>query len=413
MVETETRAGDTPMNLLGAYGQAVADGDVNDFDPHIERISFLYGLPDPASLPAADVAAAAVAALESHGHIALQYGRVGGYPALVNYLRAKLKRTQMMEVPEDGILLTAGSTQALTQVAQLLVDRGDAVISEDPTWPGGVALFRQIGARVIPAPMDEAGIRMDVLEARLAELRAEGTRPKFIYTIPNFQNPFGVTLSLARRERLLALAREYDTFILEDDAYNDLRFEGEPLPALYALDARDGGSRVITLGTLSKVLAAGMRLGWVVAPPALIRRVAGLRGDGGVAPFASTTAAEFCHAGKLEPHIEQLKTLYRARRDAMLAALSEHMPEGVTWTVPEGGFFIWLTAPDTVDVRTLFPQAIAAGIDYLPGIACRFDGGGTHEMRLSFSVMPEARIREGIARLGRLIYAAMTEKAKA
>ena len=410
MAQTGTRTNDTPIDLLGALGQAVADGDVNDFDPHNDRISFLYGTPDADSLPADDVAAAAVTALRNEGRIALQYGRTGGYPPLVDYFRTKLKRTQKMDVSADHILLTAGSTQALTQVTQLLVDRGDPIISEDPTWPGGVSLFTHVGARVIPAAMDEAGLRLDALEASLAAMRTAGERPKFIYTIPNFQNPSGVTLSLERRERLIALAREYDTFILEDDAYNDLRFEGEPLPAIYALDAASGGSRVITLGTLSKVLAAGMRLGWVVAPPALIRRLAGLKGDGGVAPFASTTAAEYCRAGKLEPHIEELNALYRARRDAMIDALGEHMPEGVTWTVPEGGFFIWLTTPDRVDTRAMFPKAIKAGIDYLPGTACRFDGHGTHEIRLSFSVMPEARIREGIARLGRLIYGEITEK---
>lgn len=410
MTETVTRAGGAPMDLLGAYGQAVHDADVNDFDPHFDRISFLYGLPDPDHLPAVEVAEAVQRALASEGKVALQYGRVGGYPPLVDYLRAFLKRMQMMDVPEDAILLTAGSTQALGFVTQLLVDRGDVIVTEDPTWPGGVSLFNAAGARIVTVPLDRDGMRMDALEERLRALRAEGVRPKFIYTIPNFQNPVGVTLTMERRRTLLDLAAEYDTFVFEDDAYNALRFEGEILPALYALDAERGGNRVITIGTLSKTLAAGMRLGWVIAPPALIRKIGGIKGDGGVSPFSATAAAEFCLAGKLEPHIETLKTLYRGRRDAMVAALSEYMPEGVTWTEPHGGFFMWVTVPQGINTAKLLPVAMREGFDFLPGVACRFDGGGANEIRLSFSVVGEEQIREGIARLGRLIHRAMAEQ---
>lgn len=408
MAETVPRTNEPPMDLLGDFGQAVHDASVNDFDIHSGRISFVYGLPDPETLPAADVAAAVTKALIEHGKTALQYGRTGGYVPLVEFLRGFLKRMQMMDVAEDAILLTAGSTQALTFVTHLLVDRGDTIISEDPTWPGGVALFNSVGANVVPAPMDDHGIRVAVLAARLAELKARGVRPKFIYTIPNFQNPSGVTLPVERRVAILDLAAEHDTFVFEDDAYNALRFVGEPLPSFYALDQERGGNRVISIGTLSKTLAAGMRLGWVVAPPALIRKIAGLKGDGGVSPFSATAAAEFCLAGKLEPHIAVLKDLYRARRDAMIGALEEHMPEGVTWTVPEGGFFIYVILPEPVDTTRLFPVAMSEGFDYLPGTFCRFGGAGTNELRLSFSTVPEAEIREGIRRLGRLVHRAMT-----
>ncbi len=406
MTDVATRAGDAPMDLLGAMGMAVRDASVNDFDPNLTRISFIYGLPDFNHLPTAAVAQAVQTALQNEGATALQYGRVGGYPPLVNYIRAFLKRTQMMEVAEDAILLTAGSTQALAFVAQLLVDRGDTIITEDPTWPGGVSLFNQIGARLVTVPIDSDGMQIEALAERLASLRAEGVRPKFIYTIPNFQNPVGVTLTLERRQRLLDLAEEYNTFVFEDDAYNALRFEGAPLPALYALNAERGGNRVITIGTLSKTLAAGMRLGWVVAPPALIRKIGGIKGDGGVSPFSATAAAEFCLAGNLEPHIETLKALYRGRRDAMAAALSEYMPEGVTWTQPEGGFFMWVTVPEGINTGALLPQAMQDGFDFLPGAACRFDGR-TNEIRLSFSVVDEEQIRVGIAKLGRLIHRAM------
>lgn len=409
MAETVTRTNEPPMDLLGQTGQAARSVSVEyfNYDPNDTRISFAGGLPDPATLPADDVAQAAVKAMAEHGKIALQYGRTGGYRPLVDFVREKLKRTQMMEIPEDGILLTAGSMQALVFVTNLFVDRSDTIISEDPVWPGGVSLFNTVGANVVTVPLDNQGMRVDVLEERLVALKAQGIRPKFIYTLPTFQNPVGVTAPIERRLRILELAEEYNTFVFEDDAYNDLRYAGEPLPAIYALDRQRGGNRVISIGTFSKILGAGMRIGWVVAPPPVIAKIGGLKGDGGVSPFATTTTAEFCLAGKLEPHIDVLKDVYHRKRDAMVGALEEHMPEGVTWTVPDGGFFMWLTVPDNINTLRLMPLAAAEGIDYLPGVACRFGGAGTNAIRLSFSVMTEAQIREGIARLGRLIHRAM------
>jgi 2-aminoadipate transaminase len=412
MAETITQTSEPPMDLLAAVGQAARSVSVEyfNYDPADTRISFAGGLPDPESLPTNDVAQATVKALAEHGKIALQYGRVGGYKPLVDFLRDKLKRTQMMDIPEDGILLTAGSMQALTFVVSLLVDRGDTIISEDPVWPGGVGLFNTIGAKVVTVPLDGQGMRVDVLEERLAALKARGVRPKFIYTLPTFQNPAGVTAPVERRLRIIDLAAEYDTFVFEDDAYNDLRFDGEPLPAIYALDRERGGNRVISIGTFSKILGAGMRIGWVVAPPAIVSKIAGLKGDGGVSPFATTTTAEFCLAGRLEPHIELLKGVYQRKRDAMVGALEEHMPESVTWTVPDGGFFLWLTVPEGVNTAKLMAVAACEGVEYLPGVACRFDGAGLNEIRLSFSVMTEEQIREGISRLGRLIHRAMSGK---
>jgi 2-aminoadipate transaminase len=398
------------MDLLGQVGQAARSVSVDyfNYDPDDTNISFAGGLPDPETLPAADVAQATVKALEEHGKIALQYGRTGGYRPLVDFLRGMLMRTRQMDIPEDGILLTAGSMQALVFVTNLFVDRGDTIISEDPVWPGGVGLFNTIGANVVTVPLDAQGMRVDVLEERLAALRAQGIRPKYIYTLPTFQNPVGVTAPVERRLRILELAEEYNTFVFEDDAYNDLRYDGEPLPAIYALDRERGGNRVISIGTFSKILGAGMRIGWVVAPPAVISKIGGLKGDGGVSPFATTATAEFCLAGKLEPHIELLKGVYHRKRDAMVGALEEHMPEGVTWTVPDGGFFMWITVPDGINTAKLIPLAAKEGIEYLPGVACRFGGAGTNAIRLSFSVMSEDQIREGIARLGRLIHRAMT-----
>lgn len=410
MADTVTRTSEPPMDLLGATGRAARSVSVDYFsyDPNSTRLSFAGGLPDPDTLPAAAVAEAAARAMVNDPKVALQYGRTGGYRPMVDYMRAKLKRTQMMDISEDSILFTAGSMQALTFVTNLLVDRGDTIISEDPVWPGGVGLFNTIGANVVTVPLDEHGMRVDVLAERLASLKAQGIRPKFIYTLPTFQNPVGVTMPVERRLRLLDLAAEYDTFVFEDDAYNDLRFDGEPLPAIYALDRERGGNRVITIGTFSKILAAGMRLGWVVAPPQIISKIGGLKGDGGVSPFASATAAEFCLAGNLEPHIELLKGVYHKRRDAMVGALEEHMPEGVTWTVPDGGFFMWITVPDSINTMQLMPLAAQEGVDYLPGVICRFGGAGTNQIRLSFSTLREEQIREGISRLGRLIHRAMS-----
>lgn len=365
-----------------------------------DRISFTGGFPDPDSLPAQRIAEATARAMEKNGRWALQYGASVGYAGLIDQLRTKLARDNGVIVERENVLITAGASQAIDLVCSAMLNPGDIVLSEEPTWQGAVKLFNAHHATCIGIPMDSEGMRMDVLENRLAELKAQGVQPKFIYTIPTFQNPTGVTTPLHRRVRLLELAKEYNVAILEDDAYYDLRFSGERIPMLITLD--DAGLVMYT-GTFSKIMAAGMRLGWCVGPATLIEKMAKLKADGGTSPFASNVAAEYAASGELEQHVHELIAIYRNRRDTMHAALTDAMPEGVEWTQPNGGFFLWLTLPEGYDAVDMLPEARAHGVDFLPGTGCFFDGSGRRNIRLSFSFADEESIRRGVNILAGII----------
>jgi 2-aminoadipate transaminase len=362
-----------------------------------DRISFTGGFPDPKSLPAAAIAAATARAMEKNGAWALQYGAAAGYVGLIDQLRTKLARDNGVEVGRENVLITAGASQAIDLVCTAMLNPGDTIISEEPTWMGAVRMFGAHRANVVGAPLDNDGMKMDVLEVKLAELKAQGIQPKFIYVIPTFQNPTGITTSLSRRKRLLELAKEYNVAILEDDAYFDLRFSGERIPMLVTID--DAGL-VIYTGTFSKIMAAGMRLGWCVGPAPLIERMAKLKADGGTSPFASNVAAEYAASGELAEHVVELVGIYRTRRDTMIDALTSEMPDGVEWSVPNGGFFLWLTLPEGADAVSMLPEARAHGVDFLPGTGCYFDGTGRQNIRLSYSFADEEAIRRGIKILG-------------
>ncbi|HEY7907707.1 MAG TPA: PLP-dependent aminotransferase family protein, partial [Thermomicrobiales bacterium] len=295
-----------------------------------DRISFTGGFPDPNSLPAQRIAEATARAMEKNGQWALQYGGAAGYSGLIEQLLIKLKRDNGVDVRPENVLITAGASQAIDLVCDALVDPGDTNLSEAPAFLGALRLFNAHRANVVGIPMDDQGMKMDVLAEKLAELKAQGVRPKFIYTIPTFQNPTGVTTPLDRRLRILELAKEYNVAVLEDDAYYDLRFSGERLPMMISLD--DAGL-VIYTGTFSKIIGAGLRLGWVIAPEPFIHKVAKLKPDGGTSPFASHIVAEYAPS-QLEGHVKELVTVYRSRRDAMLGALVAEMPESITWTAP-------------------------------------------------------------------------------
>jgi 2-aminoadipate transaminase len=364
------------------------------------RISFLGGFPDPGSLPREEILESARLALERDGVWALEYGATRGYELLVEQLLVKLRRDQGIAATPEQVLITAGASQALGLLVDALCDPGDVVLSEEPTWMGAVRIFRAAGVEVRPVPLGAQGIELDALAAMLGALAAEGRRPKLLYVIPTFQNPTGVTMPLAARRELLALAYEHQLLLIEDDAYFDLRYEGERVPPLRALD--DQG-HVVYLGTFSKIMAAGMRLGWIVADPSLIAAVAGLKPEGGTSPFAGAVAAQFCATGMLLEHVAELRAIYRERRDAMLRALSETMPDGVAWTRPEGGFFIWLTLPPGVSAARAAERAAEAGVDVMPGSACSFQPSSDSALRLCYSFATTEQISEGIARLAAAI----------
>ncbi|HUZ02979.1 MAG TPA: PLP-dependent aminotransferase family protein [Thermomicrobiaceae bacterium] len=401
MAETANRSVD---DLLSQRAQRSGSGRLGDPRGSAAFISFVAGFPDPASLPKSDVAESTRIALERDGEWVLQYGAARGYARLVDELLKKLKRDQGIAAGPENLLITYGASQALHLACEALVDPGDVILSEEPTWSGAVRTFSNAGAEVVTIPLTPEGTDVDALEQELARLRAEGRPAKLFYTIPNFQNPTGSTTTLARRQRIVRLAREYHLPIVEDDAYFDLRYRGERLPTIYSLD--DAGL-VMYLGTFSKIMAAGMRLGWVVAAPEIIGVLAGLKAEGGTSPFAGAVAAEFCASGTLVEHVAELTTLYHARRDTMLATLEDSMPAGTRWTDPDGGFFIWVTLPDGVRASVLAAQARERGVEFLPGTACHFSGGdGT--LRLSYSFTDEDQIRRGIAILAELVRGQLT-----
>ncbi|MCA1666970.1 MAG: PLP-dependent aminotransferase family protein [Thermomicrobia bacterium] len=387
--------------LFSDQAKALPDGAPAPFSAGNDgRISFTGGFPDPNSLPAERIAAATARAMEKNGKWALQYGSAVGYAGLIDQLRAKLARDNGVTVERENVLITAGASQAIDLVCSAMLNPGDIVLSEEPTWMGAVRLFSAHRATCVGVPMDNEGMRMDVLENRLAEFAAKGVQPKFIYTIPTFQNPTGVTTPLHRRVRLLELAKKYNVAILEDDAYFDLRFSGERIPMLVTLD--DTGLVMYT-GTFSKIMSAGMRLGWCVGPAKLIEKMTKLKADGGTSPFASNVAAEYAASGDLEAHVGDLIDIYRNRCNAMRDALATEMPEGVEWTEPNGGFFLWLTLPEGCDSVHMLPEARAHGVDFLPGTGCFFDGSGRRNIRLSFSFSDEEAIRRGVKILAGII----------
>jgi 2-aminoadipate transaminase len=368
--------------MVGTNPRAIAD-----------VIAFSGGYPDPSSLPIQDIIESTRIALERDGEWALQYAFGSGVPELVEQLLAKLKRDQGIEAGVENILITSGSSQALALIYELFVNPGDVVLAEAPWFMGSIWRARASGADIREIPLDDQGLDVVELERVLDELKAEGKRAKFLYLVPTFQNPTGITYSLERRKRIVELAQEHGLPILEDDAYFDLRFEGETLPPLYTLD--DQGL-VMYCGTFSKIMAAGMRLGWCVASAPLIARLAGLKTDSGTNPFASHIAAQFAASGTLTEHIAHLRPLYKHRRDVMLAALEAEMPEGTTWTVPEGGFFIWMTMPENIICTEIAPVAQQRGVGIGMGTMFYANGGGENQVRLSYSFNDDEQIREGI-----------------
>jgi DNA-binding transcriptional MocR family regulator len=373
-------------------------------DPNL--ISLAFGAPSPDLFPAAGLAEAARAALAdpAAAAVALQYGQVYGNPVLAAELLKKLEHDESRTIPPDRLIITSGSGQAISAVTIALANPGDVCLLEAPTFMGTIRMVGFHGLDVVPVPVDDDGLDLDVLEAELRRLHAAGTRPRFLYTTPTFSNPTGVTMPLDRRQALLELALRYDLPVIEDDAYGDLRLDGTPVPTLSALD-RHG--LVIRLGTFSKIVAPGVRLGFVVADPALIQRVPPFKPEGSTNGLTSLIVGTFMRQGRLEPHIAELRRSYRARRDTMQGALAAHMPEGVRWTRPEGGFFFWLTLPPRLDVERMTAAAAEAGVVMLPGTTCFPDGRGSHHIRLSYSLESLDRLAEGVRRLGGAIRAGL------
>ena len=363
----------------------------------VDAISFAGGLPDPGSFPLQDLRAATERVLAAQSGTALQYGPPQGTPKLRQVVADRLNEAEGLSLDPDQIGITSGSLQGITLLAQLLVDPGDTVLIEAPTFLGTVRMFNLFRPRYEELPLDEHGLVVEELERKLVELREAGVHPKFLYCLPTFQNPTGVTMPLDRRIELLRVAREHSLLVIEDDPYGELRYDGAEVPSLLSLD-RDG--LVIRLGTFSKILAAGLRLGWAAGPKELVQGMASVKLDSGTNPYAAHLAAEWAAAGKVDGHVAQLRAIYKARRDAMLGALEEHCAGLCTWTRPDGGFFIWVHLEPEVDPARLRELAHENGVLYLPGTACFASTRGEDYLRLAFSLQEPERIRAGIARLG-------------
>ncbi|RIK45734.1 MAG: PLP-dependent aminotransferase family protein [Chloroflexi bacterium] len=402
MAETSAPARYTELTDLYSDRAKMTGPGIVGLDPRVIRkvISFSGGYPDATSLPIQDIIEATRVALERDGEWALQYAFGSGIPELVEQLRIKLERDQGIKAGVENILITNGGSQALGLIYEMFVNPGDVILSEAPYFLGAVHYARQNGAEVHEIGLDDEGLIVADLEAELKALRAAGKRAKFLYLVPNFQNPTGITYSLERRKQIIALAQEYGLPILEDDAYFDLRFDGEKVPTFYTLD---GSGLVMYCGTFSKILSAGIRLGWVVAAPDVIAHLSGLKTDYGTGAFASAVAAEFAGSGTLLEHIQELKALYHARRDVMLAALEAEMPAGTSWTHPTGGFFIWVTLPAGVTSAEVTRLAQQRGVGVSDGTYFYTRGGGESNVRLSYSFNTADEIRTGVRILGDVI----------
>ncbi|TMQ22760.1 MAG: PLP-dependent aminotransferase family protein [Candidatus Rokuibacteriota bacterium] len=361
------------------------------------------GYPDPASFPYEGMIEATADMMKAEGAAAMTYGEPQGYRGLRELICHKYELFEKMKADPENIIVANGSGQALALAFGAFIDPGDVVIAEAPTFSGSLNTIRRHGPQILDVPVDDEGIVTAAVRERLEGLRRQGRRCKLIYTIVNFQNPAGPSQSLARRQELIALANEYETLILEDDAYGELRFEGETLPPLYSLDTT---GRVVRAGTLSKILGAGVRLGWLCAPPEMIPAFQGFLFGGGVNPFMSRVATFFLRT-EMPAHVARLIAVYRAKRDAMLRALDEVL--GATDAVisrPQGGFFLWIKLPSGTSQKRLAELAIEARVQYTPGAAFYANGGGEEFIRLAFSYEPPEKCYEGARLLAKAILAA-------
>jgi 2-aminoadipate transaminase len=369
-----------------------------------EVISLAGGLPDTSTF---DTALFARLMSQLPTAEALQYGPSEGL-AGVRQAIASVMAAEDMLVDPDEVIVTTGGQQAIDLVCKALIDPGDVVIAEAPTYPGAVPTFCAYEAEVIQIEMDADGMQIDALEETLARLDREGRRPKFVYTIPTFQNPAGVTMSLARRRRLVTLARERELIVLEDNPYGMLRYEGDPLPTLRSLEAAGATEEndfVIYTGTMSKILSPGVRVGWLAAPRPLLAKL--ILGKQSADLCSSTLAQHFVAAyfasGDWRAYVESLREVYHRRRDVILDALAEHLPAQASWTRPQGGLFIWVTLPDYIDTTDLLARALAENVAFVPGEAAFADGRGHGAMRLNFSSSVDEDIREGVRRIGKIV----------
>lgn len=384
--------------------KASAIRELLKFAEQPDMISFGGGFPAAEVFPVEEFKRACNYVLEHKGAESLQYGGTDGYVPLREMI-ARHTSAIGIKVDIDNILITTGSQQALDLLGKIFINRGDRILVESPTYLGALQAWNAYGAEYTAVPADENGMQTDRLEEALR------IGPKFIYVLPNFQNPTGTTLPLERRQKLVELADRYGVPIVEDDPYGQLRYEGEDLPAVELIDSQmrmSSGNytgNVIYLSTFSKILSPGLRLAWAIAPKEVIRKLSLAKQgtDLHTSTFNQIVAHEVGQHGFIDRHVKVIQETYRERRNAMLDALEEHMPAGVSWTKPNGGLFLWVTLPEKIDATEMLQEAINEKVAYVPGEFFYPDGSGKNTMRLNFSFCKPEIINEGISRLGKAI----------
>lgn len=366
-----------------------------------EMISFAGGLPSPDSFPIEDIKRVTAEVLEQEGKAALQYGTTEGDVKLRTLL-AERHRKDGLNLALENIIITTGSQQALDLCGKIFINRGDVVLCGLPSYLGGLNAFSNYGAVLKGIQLDDQGMRPDLLEKAITALKKEGRTIKFIYIIPDFQNPTGVTLPRARRLEIIRIAERHDLIIVEDSPYRDVRFAGTPEPLMSSLDTQ---GRVLTLNTFSKILAPGFRLAWVTGHREIIDKMVTAKqaSDLCTPPFVQKITARYIEQGLLELNLRKTIELYHHRRDHMLRCFREQMPEGVKWTEPDGGLFLFVTLPPAMDAARLLEKAIRKNVAFVCGSVFYCNNEGHNTMRINFSFADEKDTCEGVRRLAEVI----------
>lgn len=366
-----------------------------------ELISFAGGLPSPESFPVEQLKAITTEVLDTNSAAALQYGETEGYKPLRQILLDRYNKGGL-KLTLDNLVITTASQQTLDLLPKIFVNPGDRVICGLPSYLGGIASFVAYGAQPVGIELDNNGMRADLLRSKLQEMKDNGEKPKFIYVIPDFQNPAGISMPESRRLEIIKIAHEFDVLIIEDSPYREVRFSGTPQRTMLELD---GTGQVVLLGTMSKVFVPGFRLGWVIAHESVIDKlvIAKQNTDLCTSAFVQMISHKYIEKGYLDQNLAKINASYKEKRDAMVAAFHKYMPEGVKWTEPEGGLFLFMTLPEHIDAQDLFEVAIKENVAFVPGTVFYCDGKGKNTLRLNFSFMSKEKNEEGARRLANAI----------
>ncbi len=391
--------------LYSRRGKAIRASEIRELLKLTQKpdiISFAGGLPNPKTFPVEELEEVMRAVIVNNGPRALQYGATEGYNKLRRIIAKRLNEQEGMDVDAYNVLITHGSQQGLDILGKLFLNHNDILLVGAPSYLGATNAFAAYRAKMETVPLDENGMRVDILENMLEQLRRSNIQPKFVYTVPTFQNPMGVTMSLERRKKLLELASEYGMLIIEDNPYGELRYEGEHIQTMKSLDTE---GNVVYLGTFSKIFAPGFRVAFMVANEELTRKFTICKQslDLCTNTFSQYIIYEFMRRGLLSPLIEKIRKMYKRKRDIMLDAMDYYFPEEAEWTTPKGGMFLWVTLPQYCNTREMLNEAVNRNVAYVIGSAFFANGGGYNTMRINFSHSSDDNISEGVKRLGNVI----------